>query len=391
MCSIAELLVALENAATAVAEALATTEHTRHLSDEELQQGVVSLQKSASIVAVASARALEPWHARRAWLRTGHLSAAAALARAAHLSTRSARRELRRANQLTRMPLTARAIVDGRLSIDHADLFGRANEPWRRELFHEHEPTLVEQCSHLHWEPATRVVQYWALRADAITDQPAPPAPAAHCWAADTPDGVVHLRAALDPIGGEILTTELRRLEQQLRALDHQHGVTRTAGQRRAAALVEMAARSASTPEGAQRPRPLFTVIVGDATAAHLCQLASGTVLHPAHAVPYLAEALLETIRFDGLRNVRAVSPQRTFTGLLRRAVIARDRFCTHPSGCNVPAQHCDIDHVQPWANGGPTTLANATARCSTHNRFAQQLVGAGASTLSGAGPPDTG
>jgi hypothetical protein len=384
MCSLAELIANLEQAASAVAEALATNEHTQHLSDDELHHGVVSLQKSASIVAVASARALQPWHERSAWVRSGHLSAARCLARAAHLSTRSARRELRRAHQLSKMPGTQQAILAGQLSIDHADLFGRANQSWRSELFREHEPTLVDQCARLHWEPATRVVQYWAQHADAITEQPPPPVPSAHCWAADTPDGIVHLQATLDPIGGEIVTNELRRLEQQLRSLDHQHGITRTAGQRRAAALVEMAARSASTPQGAQRPRPLFTVIVGDATAAHLCQLASGTVMHAAHVAPHLAEALLESVCFDGLRNVVAVSPQRTFTGLMRRAVIARDRFCTHPSGCDVPAQQCDIDHVQPWSHGGLTTITNATARCATHNRLAQQLVGAGA------GPPDT-
>ncbi|MGI9033542.1 MAG: HNH endonuclease [Acidimicrobiales bacterium] len=34
-----------------------------------------------------------------------------------------------------------------------------------------------------------------------------------------------------------------------------------------------------------------------------------------------------------------------------------------------MPAHECDIDHIQPFAAGGPTTRANGRPACSFHNR----------------------
>ena len=45
-----------------------------------------------------------------------------------------------------------------------------------------------------------------------------------------------------------------------------------------------------------------------------------------------------------------------------------RDRECFHPT-CEVPAQDCEIDHVQPWAAGGLTTEGNGRVACGFHNR----------------------
>ncbi|MCV7151555.1 HNH endonuclease signature motif containing protein [Mycolicibacterium pyrenivorans] len=46
--------------------------------------------------------------------------------------------------------------------------------------------------------------------------------------------------------------------------------------------------------------------------------------------------------------------------------VRARDLFCRHP-GCDVPAEHCDIDHVTPWPYG-PTHASNLNCKCRTHH-----------------------
>ena len=62
---------------------------------------------------------------------------------------------------------------------------------------------------------------------------------------------------------------------------------------------------------------------------------------------------------FDGPFTVIAASPQRCFTGRLRRAIEVRDRHCQHPSGCDVPAQDCDVDHIVPAVEGGKTTQFN--------------------------------
>ena len=58
--------------------------------------------------------------------------------------------------------------------------------------------------------------------------------------------------------------------------------LARTSAQRRADALVEMAARSATAPADGIRPVPLFSVFVGYETVhGRICELENGTVIAP--------------------------------------------------------------------------------------------------------------
>ena len=45
------------------------------------------------------------------------------------------------------------------------------------------------------------------------------------------------------------------------------------------------------------------------------------------------------------------------------RNVEARNPICAFP-GCRMPAAECDIDHNQPWSEGGPTDLSNLAPLC---------------------------
>jgi 5-methylcytosine-specific restriction endonuclease McrA len=85
--------------------------------------------------------------------------------------------------------------------------------------------------------------------------------------------------------------------------------------------------------------------------------------------VPWVDDAMLESVLFDGRSTVVSVSRRRTFTGALRRAVQVRDRRCRHRSGCDVPARQCDVDHIVPAALGGVTSQFNGRLLCATHNR----------------------
>jgi 5-methylcytosine-specific restriction endonuclease McrA len=98
--------------------------------------------------------------------------------------------------------------------------------------------------------------------------------------------------------------------------------------------------------------------------------MADSTVVAPGQLIPYLADADIERIVFDGPSRVIDVGVrQRFFTGALRRAIEVRDRHCRHPSGCDVPAQQCEIDHVIPYSRGGITTQGNGRCWCKVHNR----------------------
>jgi hypothetical protein len=59
-------------------------------------------------------------------------------------------------------------------------------------------------------------------------------------------------------------------------------------------------------------------------------------------------------------RRTRAISPG------LRRALEHRDAGCRFP-GCGM--RLCDAHHVEPWAEGGATSLANTILLCRRHHR----------------------
>ena len=302
------------------------------LTDAELHELVTTVQRQRHRLAAVAATAISAWDRRLVWADNGARSAATRLANDTSASTSSTGTEIRRARQLRSMPATAAALAAGELSPDHVDLLGKANRPWRNASFSDHEETLVEQCKVLRFFDARKMVDYWCARADADAseDRADRQRNAAHLDVASTLDGTVVINGLLDPIGGSIVSDELTRLERELYLVDQRDGVTRTASQRRAAALVMMAMRSATAPADGRRPKPLFTVLVGDETLSQLCELANGTVITPGQLVRWMGDADLETVLFDGPSTVISVSHRRSFTGALRRAVEVRDRRCQH-------------------------------------------------------------
>ena len=76
-----------------------------------------------------------------------------------------------------------------------------------------------------------------------------------------------------------------------------------------------------------------------------------------------------QTVVFDDDgRIIELGSPERCFTPHQRRAITLRDGGCLIP-GCSVPAAWCEIHHVIPDAEGGPTHPDNGVLLCWFHHR----------------------
>ena len=71
---------------------------------------------------------------------------------------------------------------------------------------------------------------------------------------------------------------------------------------------------------------------------------------------------------FSGTSLILDVGDTDDIPGHLRRAVIARDRHCQWPGGCDRPAAHCEPHHLIPRHQGGPTSLDNLALYCRTHH-----------------------
>ena len=338
-------------------------------SAAELRDLTVRLQAEQSRFTVAAASVANEWVGRGEWRADGSLRPQLALGRDAHRDHAVVRHELRRARWLERMPYTRRAVLEGRLSIDHVDLFVQRAAGRRFELFLQSEALLVEQCATLRlFDDARRVVQYWAALADDQLGLRRERSEASALFlsrSALTGEGDIH--GHLVPIDLEIVAPELERLAREVLLEDRSAGVHRTPAQRRAAALVRMATRSINATGATARPS--FQVIVGDETARRLCELASGTVVRPDDLEPFIDTAVMQHFLFDGSDVVLATSKQRTFRGNLRRAILVRDRRCQHESVCPTPAVDGDVDHRTPAARGGPTSQFNGASECIPHNR----------------------
>jgi len=336
------------------------------------------VQAERARLTVAAGDVLAVWDARDGWRADGSLFAGRALGRDTHTCDRAASHELRRGRMLMDMPHTRRAVLEGRLSIDHVDLFIRYATPERWERFLADEAMLVGICEAARlFSVCRQALRYWAQRVDDELElERAEPAPSTLSFSrtGDTGEGVMN--GVFSPIDAEIIDNELTRLMAEIKAEDAAAGRSRTVTQRRAAALVRMASRSI-TATGVTA-RPLFQLIAGDLAARRLCELGSGHVVHPDDVEPWLETALVESFIFDGPMVVIAKSKQRTFQGALRKAVQVRDKRCTHRAGCDTSAQDADVDHYKPASKGGSTSQVNGRVKCHPHNRIAHLCDQAG-------------
>lgn len=62
----------------------------------------------------------------------------------------------------------------------------------------------------------------------------------------------------------------------------------------------------------------------------------------------------------------------RTIPARLRTALQARDTVCAVP-GCH-NRYHLEIDHIEPFSEGGPTSLDNLVRLCRPHHHMKTNL-----------------
>jgi hypothetical protein len=295
----------------------------------------------------------------------------------------TAKRRQRLARALRSMPAAETAWVDGEICSHHVAELAKAADR-APETFERDQKVLLDDAKTLRYSSFYRLVEYWLAHADpdGVEDAADRVRDRRRFAMSRSFENAYFADGYFDPIAGSIVFEELCRLEQELLAKDWAEArerlgaeacwtdLRRTAAQRRADALVEMAVRSRIAPADGRRPEPLFTVLVDYETfAGRICELANRAVVSPGSLVPWLDRAWVERVVFEGPSRVIDVGVhRRLFEGATRRAVEVRDQECFHPS-CEEPAQDCQIDHVEPYAWGGPTTQANGRPACGPHNR----------------------
>jgi hypothetical protein len=377
-----EVLEALE-ALEAAAEHLARCDLSV-LGDPEL---IARLERVGARTSAAVTGAVAAFDAAEAYAPSGARTTAAWLKAECHLPGPDASRQVRRGRLCRHVPLFEAAWSNGEISAACLDMVAAVRRPATEEAFARDEAMLVEHAKTLTHAEFVALMRYWEQHADpdGAEDEAMAARARRDAYLVESVGGTFLGKMTLDPISGTIVAGEHQRLERQLFEADWAEAkerlgrepllneLGRTSAQRRADAFVEMATRSASTPENARRPAPLFSVLVDYPTlSGRLCQLARGTVVTPGSLLPWLEEADLERAVFAPGRRVECSVTARFFTGATRRAIELRDQQCQHPC-CDVPAERCQADHIIEYSKGGLTTQENGRLLCEDHNRPGDQ------------------
>lgn len=358
------------------------------LTGPELRAVLGEVQRLAAGLDAAQTRLTAAFDASGDWALDGARTVAAWLAWAHHLPATAAKARVALGRALRDLPAAEATWLTGEIDSHHVRLLARARTEVTAEYFQRDEQLLVDAACTMRYDHFARAVAYWRQLAD--PDGVEADSNLLHerrrAHVSRSFEGLLFGDFVLDPIAGAVFKEELDQITDELFRADWTEAqaaagegveVTRAAvngrrspAQRRADALVEMARRAATAPAGGRRPDPLFTVLVGYETlAGRICELADGTVVAPGSLLPWLDQAHIERVVFDGPSRVIDVGERRRcFDGATRRAIEVRDRECFHPT-CDTPADRCQVDHVEPFAAGGLTTQSNGRLACGPHNR----------------------
>ena len=189
-------------------------------------------------------------------------------------------------------------------------------------------------------------------------------------------DGMAELWALLPASdAAQVMAALNARAQETIHAAG---GDDRTADQRRADALVELAdtalADPALTRSHGQRPAVQVTLAAStlmglDDQPAELDGYGPITAVM-ARRIATDPTATWRRILTDDHGHVQHASSKtyRPTTDMIR-TVLARDQHCTFP-GCRRHAQYTDLDHVHAWRPGDQTTAANLQSLCRRHHRL---------------------
>ncbi|MEU5908121.1 DUF222 domain-containing protein [Micromonospora sp. NPDC047467] len=190
-----------------------------------------------------------------------------------------------------------------------------------------------------------------------------------HVTLSEQPDGRLRLTGSLDTEAAALLRAAIDPLTAPAGPDD-----TRTPGQRRHDALADvcrLALRTGELPDHGGDPTQLVVTTTYDMLRQHLD---TGTLDTGGHLTPEAVRrlacdaAILPAVLGSTGQVLDVGRQRRLITGPLRRALVLRDGGCAFP-GCDRPPRWCDAHHIQHWADGGDTSLANAVLLCGHHHR----------------------
>ena len=354
-------------------------------STHALGEDLVEIRRAIDRLEAECVRRLHRFHRERGAQADGGGSTVSWLRRACGMTVKAAAYRVHLARTLGELPATLDSARAGRASFGNVSMIAHLAEDVGVTQVRPFERTLVDAAET--FEPGAMRVLTQATRLRLDPDGALADDNRAHerRWfeCEQTYGGVFVLRGELDAEGGALVKTAIDALSHGM-----SRGETRLGSQRRADALVDLAATQLRCGDHREvhGQRPHLTVTVSADT------LRSGGAGAPAElgGVGPIHPETARRIACDAVRTVVTVAPPaeasasiigstpalplsvgratRTIPPHLRTALNLRDRGCRFP-GCDRPPAWTEGHHILHWPDGGRTELENLVALCRVHHR----------------------
>ena len=367
---------------------------------------------AGSVLDAVTVEAVGALDASKEHKATGDFAPAHHLARRCRAKHETMTRLQRAARKLRTMSHTAEAFAAGEITLDHVDVLINANRPKLADLFARDEELLLGYARTRTFDGFNAEVKAWTaiVMPEDAEERAARQDDERSLHLSETFEGQGKLDAWLSKAGYHEAHTELDRHYQRLLEQDWAEArerlgdaataldLARTPAQRRHDALIEMA-RSSRAHAGIGPEPDIGTTIVCDhdtyltALARILAKLRGGDP----EVFPYPLQRRCEWVNGDpatpeqavwasvaGWFDVLALDPngvplnysdrRRFAAGRQRDAAMIAFPTCDQP-GCDIRSDHCEIDHLLAWIDGGLTDIINLRPRCKGHNLWKEHVT----------------
>ncbi|MFN2642536.1 MAG: HNH endonuclease signature motif containing protein, partial [Actinomycetota bacterium] len=297
----------------------------------------------------------------RAWRATGSASAAAWIARETGSTLSQASAALNNAQRLKQLPATREAFLSGQLSeaqtteittaavMDHSaeasllDLAGRESVSALRERCRDVRAAAVGDEDVSERIRRGRYLRHWLDR-----------------------DGAMRMDIRMAPDDGAPLLVVIKSRQEKIQREARRAGQLEEPEAYAADALLSLA-------DGAGAPKAVVHVHVSEASlerghtiAGETCRVDGVAPITVTAAQRLAGRGVVKLIQKEGVEVQRVAHVGRVIPAHLRTALEERDPTCVVP-GCD-RRFGLEIDHIVPFASGGPTRLENLARLCRWHH-----------------------
>ncbi len=195
-------------------------------------------------------------------------------------------------------------------------------------------------------------------------------------------DGSFNLKARMTAANGALVMAALKPIQEEIFKAARKSGAHERPEAYAADALIalcEKANNASSRPAHGvseaktRRPNAVINIRVdidalkrGHTEHGEVCEIAGVGPIPVASATEYLGDAFLKLLVVDGVDIKTVAHMGRHIPAPLRTAIEERDRVCQVPT-CDMTIG-LEIDHIVPFAEGGPASLENLVRLCKRHH-----------------------